>query len=362
MRSRAGSWLRGGGGASCLPSDVRLPSRGGRKITILDLATHTSGLPHELPDAIAAPVASGGSAAARAALYEYLASYELKTEPGNSWSYSNLGYVLVGHILERRERARLPDAAAAPYHRAARHVEHDDVVARAPARTARASALASLEPSPEWNKPWMEPVLQSTARDLLTFVAACLGQVDTPLAPAMAAMLKVRRPAPTLRADQALGWYVYPFPEGPMIGHTGAGGGFAASVMFEPAAGTGVVLLSNTQVIQEDVARHVLRESVPLEATPVEFALDPELLDGYVGDYRDDAGGVAGIWRNGGALMLLMPAGHKAPLTPESATSFFVVGYSGLTVTFELDARKRAHTLVWTLTGKATTARRVDAP
>ncbi len=79
-----------------------------------------------------------------------------------------------------------------------------------------------------------------------------------------------------------------------------------------------------------------------------------------MGDYRDDSGGVAGIRRQGNGLMLLMPAGHKAPLTPESPTSFFVVGYSALTVAFELDARKTAHTLIWTLSGKKTTARRID--
>jgi hypothetical protein len=145
-----------------------------------------------------------------------------------------------------------------------------------------------------------------------------------------------------------------------MVGHTGAGGGFAATLMFEPEAGTGVVLLSNTQVLQEDLARHVLRESLPLAATRVEFALDSASLDGYVGDYRDDTGAVASIRRNGSGLVFLMPAGHKAPLTPESPTSFFVVGYAELAVAFEIDATKSPRTLVWTLSGKTTTARRVD--
>jgi CubicO group peptidase (beta-lactamase class C family) len=346
--------------ARYLPQGVRLPQRG-RAITVLDLVTHTSGLPHELPEAVAAPVREGGRDAARAVLYEHLASYELRTEPGTAWSYSNLGYALLGHILERRSgldyetllRRRITGPLG---------MESTAPSSVALLRERRAHPhLASLEPSPEWRKPWMEPVLQSTARDLLTFVAACLGQVDTPLAPAVAAMLKVRRPAPALQAEQALGFYVYRLPNGPMIGHTGAGGGFTATVMFEPEAGNGVVLLSNAEVIQEDLARHVLHESLPLEAAHVALALAPALLDGYVGEYRDDTGGVASIRRREGGLVLLMPAGHKAPLTPESPTSFFVVGYSALTVTFELDADRKARSLVWTLAGKATAARRVDA-
>ena len=81
-----------------------------------------------------------------------------------------------------------------------------------------------------------------------------------------------------------------------MIGHTGAGGGFAASVMFEPGAERGDGPLVQTQVIQEDVARHVLHESVPLEVTPSSSPWTPRCSTAS-GDIATNAGGVAGIRR-----------------------------------------------------------------
>ena len=55
---------------------------------------------------------------------------------------------------------------------------------------------ATLEPTGNWDLPTLAGAgaLRSTTNDLLTFLAANIGYVKTPLAPAMADMLKVRRP------------------------------------------------------------------------------------------------------------------------------------------------------------------------
>lgn len=84
-----------------LPDRVTVPSRGDREITLLDLATHTSGLPrnpenHRPPD-LRDPWASYTVEI----LYAFLSGYELPRDPGTEYEYSNLGFGLLGHALAR---------------------------------------------------------------------------------------------------------------------------------------------------------------------------------------------------------------------------------------------------------------------
>src|SRR5512132_4333622 len=85
-----------------LPPDVKIPERGGRQITLQDLATHTSGLPR-LPSNLAAKDASNPYADYTVAqLYAFLSAYQLTRDIGSKYEYSNLGAGLLGHLLARR--------------------------------------------------------------------------------------------------------------------------------------------------------------------------------------------------------------------------------------------------------------------
>lgn len=87
--------------ASLLPAGTRIPERG-KPITLLDLATYTSGLPN-LPRPFKSadePNLYGDYTAAR--MLDFLASYELKHEPGTHYEYANLGFALLGHALSSR--------------------------------------------------------------------------------------------------------------------------------------------------------------------------------------------------------------------------------------------------------------------
>src|SRR5688500_10209822 len=68
--------------ANYLPAGVRIPSRDGRQITLLDLATHRSGLPR-LPTGFTAPDMSNPYAAFYdARFYAWLSAYQLERTPG----------------------------------------------------------------------------------------------------------------------------------------------------------------------------------------------------------------------------------------------------------------------------------------
>jgi serine-type D-Ala-D-Ala carboxypeptidase/endopeptidase len=80
------------------PEGAQVPDRDGRTITLLDLATHSGGLPRELPlqpPSGAAPFA-WPTAADR---YAWLARYELPWTPGSVAAYSNIGFDLLGAAL-----------------------------------------------------------------------------------------------------------------------------------------------------------------------------------------------------------------------------------------------------------------------
>jgi serine-type D-Ala-D-Ala carboxypeptidase/endopeptidase len=346
--------------AEYLPKGAQLPQSHGRQITLLDIATHTAGMPHELPDEEQLAARTKGRVAAKVALYDYLAAYRPATEPGAAWSYSNLDYTLIADCLS--ERTGL-DYGTLVARRIAEPLglTSTAVVLTAAMRAHRASPhTADLQPAPEWSKPWSPAPIQTTADDLLTFLAAFLGHFKTPLAPAMAAMLRPRRPAPTIGADQALGWQVAAMRGGLVIGHGGGGGGFASSAVYDPAAGVGVVVLSNAEILQEDLSRHVLRPSLPLNESPQSILLDDGVLDRLVGTYRDAAGALTIVRREPRGLLLVMPAGYKAPLTAQGPTRFFVQGYAGLTAEFEVDAAGRASAIAWTLAGNVTRGHRVE--
>jgi hypothetical protein len=172
-------------------------------------------------------------------------------------------------------------------------------------------------------------------------------------------MLDVRRPAPPLGADQALGWYVYPYDGRPLIGHSGGGGGFAASAFFDPQAQIGVVVLSNAENLQEDVARHALRPSLLLDEKLISVALSQTVLDAHAGAYIDENGAPITVTHEPTGLLMRLPQGYGVPLSPESETRFFVQGFAGMFVEFARGPDGATIGLTWTLNGAATSARRV---
>ena len=90
--------------AKYLPKEVKVPARGGKEITLLDLATHRSGLP-SVPDNLhSKDDADPWADYTTAQLYEFLSKYELTRDIGSKFEYSNLGVGLLGNALARVER------------------------------------------------------------------------------------------------------------------------------------------------------------------------------------------------------------------------------------------------------------------
>ena len=67
-------------------------------IRLIDLITHTSGLPRD-PSEL--PTASVWWKMTYEEMFEALKLYDLKTKPGEVYQYSNIGYILLGYVIEK---------------------------------------------------------------------------------------------------------------------------------------------------------------------------------------------------------------------------------------------------------------------
>ena len=81
-----------------LSSSVKVPMYHGQKITLEDLATHTSGLPENPPNLQISNITSYSNYT-REQLYQALSNVTLKTAPGTHFEYSNMGIAILGDIL-----------------------------------------------------------------------------------------------------------------------------------------------------------------------------------------------------------------------------------------------------------------------
>lgn len=293
--------------AKYLPENVRMPERSGKSITLLDLATHTSGLPR-LPGNLKLQDPHNPYAGYSVDdLYEFLSGCTLPHDPGSEFEYSNLGAGLLGHLLACRAGT---DYESLIQSRIALPLVMPDTGITLSASMKQRMATghnAMLAPVAYWDLPTLAGAgaLRSSANDMLTLLEAFLGYKESPLAPAMKAMIEVRRPMGTTKAEIGLAWII----AGESAWHNGGTGGFRSFIGYDPKAGTGVVVLSNASTLAgvDDIGAHILNRKVAL-ANPeppsehTEISIDPELLDNYTGRYQVTPNLIFEITRDGDRL------------------------------------------------------------
>ena len=249
----------------------------GSGITLLELATHTSGLPRMPP--WMGPTAGKlltwrllrdrYRGHTRGELFARLGDVALAA-PG-AFAYSNLGVGLLGHALEN-----------------AAGVGYGDLVRRRIAgplgmSSARVGLTPDLAPRlatgfyDAWRlgpigvelpaSPWEYPVLQgagallSTGDDLLRFLGANVDPPATPLGDAIRRSRLRRRERDGEGGGVGLGWHLTPWPEtgDELVWHSGATSAYTSFLGFLPGRRVGVFVLNNTPEPVDDLAREILR-------------------------------------------------------------------------------------------------------
>jgi D-alanyl-D-alanine-carboxypeptidase/D-alanyl-D-alanine-endopeptidase len=273
-----------------LPSSVNVPSFNGTKITLLDLATHTSGLP-SIPTNFNPEDESNPYADYTAELlYEFLSDYSLEREPGTEYQYSNVGMALLGHVLELETGI---DYETLVTDRICNSLGLDDTRISLSAEQEQRLApgyFSEFDPwiqdykhelVPHWDFDVFAPAgaLRSTVLDLLVYVSANLGLTETDLSSAIELTHTVRRETTLQSMKICLGWHTLDYEEAEIIMHHGATYGFHSNVLFIKEEAVGVVLLSNTYAYEsnsiDDAGLEILQILREYQTLVADFSCSP---------------------------------------------------------------------------------------
>jgi D-alanyl-D-alanine-carboxypeptidase/D-alanyl-D-alanine-endopeptidase len=346
-----------------LPATVKVPSRNGREIELVDLATHTSGLPRLPRNLKPADLKNPYADYTVAQLYEFLGGYTLTRDIGAKYEYSNLGGGLLGHVLalkagtsyetlvERRICAPLGLASTritlTPELRARLAIGHDE----------------SGQPTENWDCPSLAGAgaLRSTANDLLKLAAAGMGSVKTDLQPAFELSETPRHAAGAMRIG--LAWHIADKYGTQLVWHNGGTGGYHSFIGFDKKRQRAVVVLANSANDFDDIGFHLLNAKYELKsaddtATHKAVKLDGKVLDGYVGRYQFNPSIFFNVRRAGDQLEGQMTGQTYLGLYAMGTTEFFNDQVAAQ-ITFNTNADGRTVSLVLHQGGMDQTARKV---
>ncbi len=331
--------------AQLLP-DFKIPSRGGKEITLGALATQRSGLPR-LPSNLAPKDPADPYADYDAArLKTFLAGYELPRDPGASYEYSNLGFGLLGHTLAQFEHTTYGALV-------------DEAIFRPLGMTMSGTVLtdamrAHLAPGhDEMGKAamnWEFDVLagagaiRSTVNDMLRYLKANMGIDPSPLADAM-------RLAQHPRSDMGSGGTAKSMRIGlawmttgkGIVWHNGGTGGYRSFAGF--IGRRGVVVLANTAADVDDLGFATLDEDAPLAAVYKAIVLPDASLGDYEGTYKLADNFMLNVFRMNNGLFARATGQGPIALFPSAPDEFFAKA-AGISISFKRDTKGAVNGLV----------------
>lgn len=312
--------------AKFLPPDVTLTPKG-RPITLLDLATQSSGLPRMplnfRPANMDDPYADYGPTH----LYRFLASVTPSRAPGEQYEYSNLGVGLLGFVLGRRDGGGYEEALRTrvldPLHLA------DTRITRTAEMERRAATGHNRDGDvvPAWHFDVLAGAgaVSSTLDDMLRFLAANMDSAPTLLGAALAETHVSRGPTTTGNLTIGLAWHILHANGTDIVWHNGETAGFHSFIGFDPSRHVGIVILTNSATSIDDLAFHLIDERNALNpppAPPKEPAVDVALLQGYAGTYEISPGARLTVTRNGSRLYARITGQQRFRIFATSDSTF----------------------------------------
>jgi CubicO group peptidase (beta-lactamase class C family) len=234
--------------AKYLPPSVTLHEKD-RPITLVDLATYTSGLPNMPgnlpPDWYAHPNPMADYTEAK--LYEFLSGYVPKYEPGTHYEYANLSFGLLGIALARRAgksyEELLVERVCGPLGLAQTRITLTGEMRR---HLAQGHDM-DLKPTQLWDWPAMPGAgyIRSTANNLTGFLKACMGVAQTPLSAPLRRQVETRKATPLAGTDVGMGWFISSDGKEEIAWKSGLSAGCNTFIGFSTKRRRGAVLLSN---------------------------------------------------------------------------------------------------------------------
>jgi serine-type D-Ala-D-Ala carboxypeptidase/endopeptidase len=278
-----------------LPSNVIVPQYNGHKITIEDLATHTSGLP-EFPDNYCpsfdpAKTKVVDSVQYRKDLfnctknytfdqfYQALSNITLSREPGSKVEYSTFGIGLLGHILTLKSNMSSFDKLLDNNILDVLGMNDTSFGLSESQKSRLAEGHFNGQELPTLNM--SSPIapggaLHSTVSDMLKFLSANMGLIKTKLDDAMQESHLIRHSTGQLLPNNlqasgsnknigvyvGLGWFITTNFGHEVIWHNGATvGGYNAYMAFNPITERGIVILCSTDLANINITTISFRQN-----------------------------------------------------------------------------------------------------
>ncbi len=308
-----------------LPTAVKMPSKNGTQITLEHLATHTSGLPRMPSNFTPADPTNPYADYTVQQMYEFLTNYSLVGEIGGQGNYSNLGMGFLGHLLALRSGKSYEELMIT---RICKPLGMDSTNTKPRAKDAGrvATGHQGRVPVSAWDIPTLAGAgdINSTAGDMLIFIAANLGLRETPLTSTMRRCHPARVDSADPQLKIGLGWHIWKKHGSDITWHNGGTGGFAGFVGFRTDIKRGVVVLSNSAYRGVDqIGLHLLNNKYELTDIPDEVAVDETKLQDYTGTYTLPMGQILSVKVENVRLMVKLSGQDFYPVFPESNDKFF---------------------------------------
>ena len=221
-----------------LGSDFAFANDAVADISLLELATHTSGLPRLPANLAPTDQLDPYKGYDEDALLQGIATARDKQPLGNHYAYSNLGVGLLGYLLGRVHgegyEAALVELVIEPLGLEATGFERAEGSAT-PFRAGRAVKDWTLDALAGAG------ALRSTAGDLARFAQIMLGELDNPLAHDLAVDRDIVSEAGGFDITRV--WHVGQSPGGEIFWHNGGTGGFWSFFGFKPTTDEAVAIL-----------------------------------------------------------------------------------------------------------------------
>lgn len=347
--------------ASLLPAGTRLPAD--VSVTLLDLLTHTAGLPPLPPgfrprSGFANPYAD----VTRDVIYGPLAALDLAGPPPRPYKYSNWAFMLLSDAASRRADksfdALLAERVLAPLGMTETRVARNDGLIQG-----RSSYGA---PVPNWDFPVAfagAGGLRSTLDDMVKFARAMLGEAPAEAPPTLRRALVRSRTAVRSandRLDLGLAWHLLKRPDGStFVFHNGMTGGFSSALVLDVERRRAAIVLADAFGGFDDLALHLLDPKVPLAPPRRAVSLDLPAAQAAAGRYRLAPDVVLTISVEDGRLYAQATGQGRFELLQDSRGDYYTTA-TELLIRFTRDAQGRATGLTLFQGGGAIEAARIE--
>ena len=222
-----------------MPGNIQAPEYKETPIKLVDLATHRSGLPRDLDSDDPRK------------LYAWLNQFQPVNPPGAQYSYSNLGYMLLGDILSRLAQTDYGSLEFASISQPLGLIDTREVLTGDENdRLAQGYAWDGTQALyfPQTGAMSGAGYLRSTLQDLTRFLLANMDPDQTPLASSIKLAQTVQAEGKTPGSGIGLGWEIDK-PGTPLerLWKSGGTPGFTSYISFLANGNSGFVILTNGQ-------------------------------------------------------------------------------------------------------------------